>query len=695
MVERSKIRLAVDIGGTFTDVVLDGPFGRLTRKVLTTASRPEEGLMAGASQVLDDAGIGFSGIDIFVHGTTLATNAILERRGARTALVTTDGFRDAIEIGSEGRYDQYDLQLVKPAPLVPRSLRFCVPERLDAKGQVRKPLDRTALGALLPVLREQEIESVAISFLHSYVNSVHEEQAAAVLAAELPHLSITLSSEVCPEIREYERASTAIANAYVRPIIDSYLVRMSDALAARSFRGALFLMTSGGGLTSIEIARRFPIRLVESGPAGGAMFAARRARELGEDKTVAFDMGGTTAKICLIRDGEPTKTVSFEVDRSQRFLKGSGLPLRIPAVELVEIGAGGGSIASVDALGRVTVGPESAGSEPGPACYPHGGDRPTVTDGDLTLGLIDPASFAGGRVKLSADRAAHALDTAVGASLNLTVPMAAYAVYETVCESMASAVRVHAAERGEPIADFTMIAFGGAAPLHAAAVAEKVGVRRVVIPQNAGVGSAVGFLEAPVAFELVRSRYMRLDQFDAEGARTLLADMRSAAKAVVAPASSDGPLIERRKAFMRYVGQGHELGVELPDDHASLDPKMLRTTFEELYATQFGRFIPGAAMEILNWSVLISVPYTDPGNAPGKVVPLVVSTPQSEARLFYDGQAGGWREIPLYRRQALPPGAAMAGPAIIVEDETTTFVSGRFDAQVDAAGCIVLTRKAA
>src|SRR5689334_16028473 len=409
---RVDVRMAVDIGGTFTDVVLDRGSTRITRKVLTTP-RPEEGVLSGARLVLGDAGLHFSDIDVFIHGTTLATNAIIERRGARTALIATDGFRDTIEIANESRYDQYDLTIEKPQPLVPRALRFTVPERVDVHGKVRLALDEAAVAAQVARLKDNGIEAVAICFMHSYVNPAHEQRAGEILKAAMPQLSVTLSCEVCPEIREYERTSTAIANAYVQPLMDGYLARMDEALRVEQFRGAIYLVTSGGGLTSIDTARKFPVRLVESGPAGGAIFAAQVAARAAEKKVLSFDMGGTTAKICLIENFQPNSARLYEVDRAARFLKGSGLPLRIPVIEMVEIGAGGGSIAKVDSLSRVNVGPESAGSEPGPACYGRGGTEPTVTDADVVLGRLDPNYFAGGSIKLDAARAATAVDKAI------------------------------------------------------------------------------------------------------------------------------------------------------------------------------------------------------------------------------------------------------------------------------------------
>jgi N-methylhydantoinase A len=694
MLEGVEVRLAVDIGGTFTDIVLDVGQQRRTRKVLTTLVRPEQAVLEGIRLILTDMRAHICDIDVFIHGTTLATNAIIERRGARTALVATEGFRDVLDIGTESRYDQYDLSIDKPKPLVPRALRFTVPERVDAHGAARLPLDEAAVYALAPKLRAENVESVAVAFIHSYANPEHERRAAAILRKEMPGISLTLSSAVCPEIREYERTSTAVANAYVQPLIDGYLARMAEALRVEQFRGAIYLVTSGGGVTSIETARRFPVRLVESGPAGGAIFAAQIAARLGESRVLSFDMGGTTAKICLIEEYEPETSRVFEIDRAARFLKGSGLPVRIPVIEMVEIGAGGGSIARVDALKRVTVGPESASSEPGPACYGRGGQRPAVTDADVALGKIDPDAFAGGTIKLSSELSRQALLRDIGEPLGLSAETSAYAVHEVVCENMASAARVHAVERGAVVGQHTLIAFGGAAPLHAARVAEKIGVSRVIVPSNAGVGSAIGFLAAPIAYELVRSRHVRLDDFDVAAVSDLLQEMTAEARALVEPGAAGSPVRERRAAFMRYVGQGHEITVALPNRRLTeADLVTLRQSFETDYAALFERPIPGAAIEVLSWSVLAT---TEPGN-PARVGD-VVRKPAGKAagsRKFFDGRAGQVVEIPLYLRAKMTPGATIAGPAVIAEDETSTFVSTGFDAHIDGAGSIVMERKAA
>jgi N-methylhydantoinase A len=685
------VRLASDIGGTFTDIVLEAAGRRTTRKVLTTHAEPERGVLEGSSAVLAAAGLTMADVDVLVHGTTLATNAVLERRGARTALLTTEGFRDVLEIGSEGRFDQYDLQLQRKPPLVPRRLRFTVPERVDARGQVLRELERAPLEGVAEQLLAQDIRSVAICFLHSYANPSHEQLARRVLLERLPELSVSVSSEVCPEIREYERTSTTVANAYVQPQMAGYLARMERALQRQGFAGALYLVTSNGGLTSLATACRFPVRLIESGPAGGAIFAADVAARAGERRVAAFDMGGTTAKICLIEDSQPDTDRVYEVDRAARFLKGSGMPLRIPVIDLVEIGAGGGSIARVNALRNVEVGPRSAGSEPGPACYARGGLEPTVTDADAVLGLIDPAGFARGAVALDLPAAHRALE-AVGRPLALPTHAAAHAVHEMVCESMASAARVHAIEKGKSLADHTLVAFGGAAPLHAARVAEKTGIRRVLVPPNAGVGSAVGFLRAPVAYEVVRSRHEVLGQADAGDLSALLESMEGEARQVVEQGAAGGDLDVRRTAYMRYVGQGHEIAVPLPSRRLSAqDLPELAAAFERTYAALFNRSIPGAHIEVLSWAVLVSTPEVE---RHAKVPPAMAGAVAEPAgfRDCFDAGTAGYRRIPVYRRERLAPGARLQGPALIVEDETTTYVSPAFDAHADAHGNLVLDR---
>jgi N-methylhydantoinase A len=532
--KNKQARLAVDIGGTFTDVVLEIPDGqRITTKLLTTYAHPGEAVLEGIGTVMGESGLEPSQVGLIIHGTTLATNALIERSGAKTALLTTEGHRDALEMAHEDRFEQYDVMIDRPRPLVPRHLRLPVRERMDFNGKILVPLDRQSLEAALPVLDEHGVESVAVGYLHAFVNPQHEQQTAEWLAAARPSLSITLASEVCPEIREFERLSTACANAYVRPLMSSYLERLAGELQALGFGCPFLLMTSGGGLTTLETAARFPIRLVESGPAGGAILARDVAAGAGFDRVLSFDMGGTTAKLCLIDDFEPLTSRSFEVDRVYRFRKGSGLPVRIPVIEMVEIGAGGGSIAKVDKFGRIQVGPESAGSEPGPAAYGRGGKKPTVTDADVQLGRIYPDTFAGGTFELDMDASKRALQEGVASPLGLKEGLAAFGVSEVVDENMAAAARTHAAEFGMDLGSRDMVAFGGAAPLHATRLGEKLGVKRIIVPSEAGVGSAVGFLLAPVAYEVVRSRRQRLSALDHELVNHLMEQMREESLAVV------------------------------------------------------------------------------------------------------------------------------------------------------------------
>jgi len=685
-------RLAVDIGGTFTDVALEAENGLFTCKVLTTTQAPEQGVMQGLLQVLPQAGVAPGEVGMIVHGTTLATNTVIERKGARTALIVTEGFRDSVEMGYEHRFEQYDINIDKPTPLVPRHLRLPVRERLDARGEVLLPLDEASIAALPEVLAAEGVTSVAVALIHSYANPDHERRVADQLQAALPELWITLSSDVCPEIREYERASTAAANAYVQPLMAGYLKNLDHELTQAGFSCPLYMMTSGGGLTTIDTAIHHPIRLVESGPAGGAILAGAIAGECGLAQVLSFDMGGTTAKICLIDDGKPQTSRTFEVDRQYRFIKGSGLPLRIPVIEMVEIGAGGGSIAQVDALKRVQVGPESAGSEPGPACYGRGGSDATVTDADVVLGRIAPAGFAGGSVALTPDAAATAVGAAVGKALDMGDAMAGLAISEVVDENMANAARVHAVELGKDVAARALVAFGGAAPVHACRLAQKLGIDRVVVPTGAGVGSAIGFLRAPVSYEVVRSRYLRLSDFDADMVNALLGEMQAEAAAIVRAGAGDAALQEQRLAYMRYVGQGHEITVELPlRDLTGDDAATLKAAFDAAYEAFYGRIIPTMEVEVLTWSVTVSAPAAPPTALEG-VDPVPAPTTSDERALF-DPDRAEYAQVPVYRHDALEPGMRVAGPALIVEDQTTTVVSRHFDAWMDAAGHLDLWRK--
>jgi N-methylhydantoinase A len=684
-------RLAIDIGGTFTDLALEHAGQRVTAKVLTTPAAPEQGVLTGVAKILDLAGLTPADIALVIHGTTLATNAIIERKGALTALVTTEGFRDVLALGNESRYDQYDLNIKLPEPLVPRHLRFTVPERLDHRGRVLLPLDPDTVTALVPGIRSAGVESLAIGFLHGYVNPVHEREAAAILSAALPDLPISLASEVSPEMREWERFSTTVANAYVRPLMASYLARLERDLKAMGLTAPVLMMLSGGNLTTIETACRFPIRLVESGPAGGAIFSADVARQVGLDRVLSFDMGGTTAKVCLIDDFQPQASRSFEVARVGRFRKGSGLPLRIPVIEMVEIGAGGGSLAHVDALGLIGVGPESAGADPGPASYGRGGTRPAVTDANLTLGRYEAATFAGGSLPLDASAAAVALDHAIGTPLGLEVGLAALGVIEMVDENMANAARVHAIESGKTYDGRTIIAFGGGGPVHGYRIAEKIGVNRVLVPSGAGVGSAIGFLRAPIGYEVVRSLYQRLGSFDVAAVNALLADMKAEAERVVAVGSFGVATVESRIAYMRYVGQGHEIAVTLPARALEAsDVAEIRRAYDVEYARVFDRPVPGSDVEVLSYAITVATETSPVPEARPEPEPRPVTPPMTRSvRDTVTGEVSDWG---IYTRADLPVGASFMGPAIVAEAETSTLVGAGWSGRITADGYILLTR---
>ena len=683
-----QARLAVDIGGTFTDVVLETEDRAHAIKLLTTPDAPERAVLEGVRTILAEASCAAADVSLVVHGTTLATNALIERKGARTALVTTEGFRDSLEIAWEHRFEQYDIYMERPDPLVPRDLRFGVPERVAADGAVLLALDEKAVRKVAAELKRLKIEAVAVCFLHSFTNEAHERRTGQILAEELPDVAISLSCEVCPEIREYERASTTIANAYVLPRMAGYLGQLEADLKKEGIAGPLLLMMSSGGITTVETAMRHPVRLVESGPAGGAILALTVAAENGVAKAVAFDMGGTTAKLTLLDDLNLQRSRQFEVARAYRFVQGSGIPVRIPVIELVEIGAGGGSIARLDALGRIQVGPDSAGSVPGPACYGNGGTEPTVTDADTTLGRLDPARFAGGKLPLYPDKAAAALQ-AIAGPLKTDAAGAAIGVAEIVDETMASAARVHAVENGKDTADRTLIAFGGAAPLHAARMARKLGMKRVIVPVGAGVGSAFGFLRASIAYEVVRTRHMRLDLFDAKLANSLFTAMRQEAEGVVRLAAPNETLDEHRHAFMRYRGQGHEIAVPVPNSNFEAGATAeMRKRFEETYALVFGRIIPKLDVEILTWTLSLATARPLPKPAPeAKAIAAPAASGQRE---IIDPATGQRAKAAIHERNALKPGMKLDGPALIVEDGTTTVVPQGFTARINSRAQIVL-----
>lgn len=687
-----KARIGVDIGGTFTDVALEVGHRRFTAKTLTTSRAPEEGVLAALRSVLSEAGVDPGEVGVLIHGTTLATNALIERKGAKTALLTTEGFRDVVEIRHENRFEQYDVNIDLPLPLVPRRRRLPICERINAQGEILQVLDESSVARAIETLAAEDVEAVAIGFLHSFTNPAHEHRVGDAIARALPNVAVTLSSDVSPEMREYERFSTACANAYLQPMIGRYLANLERNLQRAGFRCPVLLMTSGGGITSVETAIRFPVRLVESGPAGGAIFASCVARQNGLDEVVSFDMGGTTAKICLIDKSQPQTARAFEVARIYRFLKGSGLPLRIPVIEMVEIGAGGGSIARVDTLGRIVVGPDSAGSDPGPVCYGRGGTEPTVTDADVVLGRIDPAAFSGGKMNLDVVSAKRVATERIGSKLDLATEHAALGISEIVDENMANAARVHAIESGKDLRSRTLIAFGGAAPLHAARVAEKLGIDHVLVPANAGVGSAIGLLRAPVAYEVVRGRLIRLSAFDASAANRLFSEMRLEAEAIVRRGAPDAGLTERRSAFMRYGGQGHEIGVQLPvREFSAADKATLTQLFETAYRRLYSRPIPGIEIEILSWVLTLSAP--SEGELAKSAATKSHKPKPDGHRPVFDPGTGEFLEVPIFWRPDLEPGAELTGPAVIAEDETSTVISPLFGARIDRFGYIELIRR--
>ncbi|EBA03992.1 5-oxoprolinase (ATP-hydrolyzing) [Rhodobacterales bacterium HTCC2150] len=688
----SSVRLGVDIGGTFTDVVLEHSGQTFSTKVLTTYTAPEDAIIDGMHQVLAKADIKPSQIDQIIHGTTLATNALIERRGAKTALITTEGFRDVIEMRTESRFEQYDLNLNLPEPLLPRQMRFTVKGRVDANGHVLIDMDRTEIEAVVDQIAAMGVESIAVGLIHSYLNPTHEKLVREVIAEKLPNVAVSISSEVSPQMREYERFNTVVANAYIKPLMASYLGRLEDRLKNEGVSCRIFLMHSGGGIISIQNAADFPVRLVESGPAGGAVFAAHVAARYGLDKVLSFDMGGTTAKICLIKNQTPKTSRVFEVARTYRFKKGSGMPISIPVIDMVEIGAGGGSLAHVDAMRQIRVGPESAGSEPGPACYGRGGENPAVTDADLVLGKLDPDNFAGGSIKLHSEASKLALSNQVGDTLEMDAVGAAFGVAEVVDENMANAARVHAVENGEDLSEYTMIAFGGAAPLHAARLCEKLGVDRLLVPEGAGVGSAIGFLRAPFSFEANRSVYMKLSDFDGDRIRSLLTDLKAEATGFVRTCDEVSPILSEFKVYMRYTGQGWEIPIELTEDQAmNPDVGTFEARFIEDYSKLFGRPVQGMDIEITVWSVNATTP-------PEKVARISETNggdaaPISDTRPIFDAASAKYLDANVVNRLDMAVGARAAGPVAIVEDETTIIVPASRNAIRQPDGCIDVVTK--
>lgn len=688
----TSCRVGVDIGGTFTDIALDVGGVLHSTKILTDYELPERAILTGVKSVIDAAGLKLSDIDQLIHGTTLATNALIERRGAKTAFITTEGFRDTLEMRTENRFEQYDINITLPPPLIEREHRYTLRERLDVHGDVLIAPEQSDIDALVERVAEGNYESIAVGLIHSYVNGAHERLLRDALQRRLPNVSVSISSEVSPQMREFERFNTVCANAYVKPLIKSYLDRLVVTLKQSGADCPVFMIHSGGGIISVQSAAEFPVRLVESGPAGGAIFAADIARKYSLDSVVSFDMGGTTAKICLIENQVPKTAKTFEVARTYRFKKGSGMPISIPVVEMVEIGAGGGSIASIDSMRQIRVGPHSAGSEPGPACYGRGGLEPTITDANLLLGRLDPDNFAGGAMRLSIDNATSATARVIGAPLNMEAVTAAYGVCEVVDENMANAGRVHAVESGKDIAEYTMITFGGGGPLHAARLCEKMGVSRFLVPAGAGVGSAIGFLRAPFGYEAVRSAFVRLSEFDAPQVNALIDDMKAESIGFLRQGMPEGEPELECTAFMRYVGQGWEIPVSLPfKPFSNSDTAQFKALFEAAYTQFFGRPIEGPDVEIVSWSVKASSPLLPV--QPVQQISASHRAHEVSRREVFDVVSGGFVDAGIFQREELQPGARVDGPAIIAERETSTFVSSSFTATVQPDGCLLVVRR--
>ncbi|MEM8774033.1 MAG: hydantoinase/oxoprolinase family protein [Pseudomonadota bacterium] len=688
------MRVGVDIGGTFTDVALEYDRGMSTCKVLTDYSAPEAAILEGLHTACAQAGVDVGQIKQVIHGTTLVTNALIERRGARTAFITTDGFRDVIEMRSENRFEQYELNLELPKPLISRKDRLVAKERVAANGDVLLQLDEKEVARLVDEVRVGGYSSVAIGFMHAYANPEHERRMAEALRTAMPELFISLSSIVSPQMRELPRFNTVVANAYVQPRMADYLERLVEKMRENGITAPVFMLHSGGGLISVETAIEQPVRLLESGPAGGAIFAAGYARAHGIEKALSFDMGGTTAKICLIEDGAPKTANTFEIARTYRFKKGSGMLVSTPVVEMVEIGAGGGSIASIDTMGRIQVGPKSAGSEPGPACYQRGGEAPTVTDANLILGRLDPDGFAGGKIPLSSDFSSKAVQTTLCKKTELSLSEAAFGVTEMVDENMANAARVHTVEHGRDIEHFTMIAFGGGAPLHASRLCEKLGIERLIIPPGAGVGSAIGFLRAPFSYEATRGHYQRLDGFNANAANTVIAELQDEAHTFVVAGAGAAETESRLTLFMRYAGQGWEIPVIVEKKTFNTgDAPMLLEAFESAYRTLFGRIIDGLAVEITNWALNVATPL--PATSYVKKPKNTSDASSIRTRPVFDAALREKREATEVRRDTMIFGARVDGPAVIVEDETSTIVTAAYRATMQTDGALLIERKEA
>jgi N-methylhydantoinase A len=693
----ARYSLGIDIGGTFTDIVVydhDQALS-LSHKELTTPAAPAEGVLVGIRRLFGEHRLAYRDVVRVVHATTLFTNALIERKGAPTGLITTEGFRDTLEMSREHKYDLYDLFIELPRPLVRRSLRLEVRERVNALGQIETPLDTAGVLAAADRLKKEGVTSVAIAFLHAYANATHERAARDAIRAKHPELFVSISSEVSPQIREYERTSTTVANAYVKPLADSYLDLMSREIAGLGIPAPLFMMLSNGGLTHVDEAKRAPIQLLESGPAAGALAGSYFGTRAGTPDVLAFDMGGTTAKLAMVLKGQPLIAYSFEASREKRFAEGSGLPINISTIELIEIGAGGGSIAAIDALALLKVGPHSAGAAPGPACYGRGGTQPTVTDANLVLGYLDAATFAGGTIAIDHASAVAAIEP-LAKRAGLSIPELAWGIHSVVNENMAAAARVHIAERGHHAGEFALLVTGGGGPLHGCEVARRLGIGKLVCPPSAGVASALGLLMAPARIDRVATVAKRLSGMDWPALEAAYVALEQDAHAVIAATLAGNPAVKvERAADMRFVGQGFEVVTVLPaGPYTAASASAIRTAFETEYRKVFGLVPPAGEVEIINVRVAVTADAVSDelkvpaGSADRRAEP-------KARRQAWSGADQDFVEMPVYDRYALGVGAQVAGPAIVEEASSTLILPRGSTATVKPSGSLVVDLPAA
>ena len=693
----SVLKLGIDVGGTFTDFVLlseeDGNMA--IGKTLTTPDDPSQAVINGSQNILKRNGVSFEGMQAIIHGTTLVTNTLIERNGAPTGLITTEGFRDILEMGNEIRYDLYDLNIEQPMPLVPRRYRLGISERIDSRGEIIKPLHMDEIRDAIQYFEKEGITSVAVCLLHAYQNPVHERDIQAFIQNEFPSIHVSLSSHVAPEIKEYERTSTTVANAYVQPTMKAYLRYLENELKTNGFKGGFYIMLSSGGITNVGMAEALPIKLCESGPAAGALVASYYGQSIGLKDMISFDMGGTTAKICLINDGKPSYSREFEAARISRFKKGSGFTFKIPSIEMIEIGAGGGSIGHMDAMGLLKVGPQSSGASPGPACYNLGGENPTVTDAALILGYLNADYFLGGEMKLDVSLAREVMKKKVADPLGITIEEAAMGINQVVTENMATATRVHIAERGKDPRRYSLMAFGGAGPIHAFRIAEILKIRTIICPPAAGTASALGLLVTPIALDFARSYVSRLDSLNWDHVNTIYEEMEAEAlPSLMESGASRDEIIFERTADMRYVGQFYEIPSAIPK--GKLDAgyiSEITETFYQTYEKAFGRYMTDAPVQALTWRLRAQCP------APTVEVKFAGNqdSMNEEAlkgkRQAYFPEQKQFVECPVYERYRVKPGTTLKGPVIIEERESTTIVGVDSEVYVDDRLNLIIERK--